>query len=67
MHFFKQLEIIGSNVVPNLVLIYGFNLNLGMQFRLNNPCKLIYNELKSLTACFKLNQLVDNFFKTIHI
>ena len=57
--FKKQLDIIERNIVPNMIVLGDFNLDAKMQFRLDYPHKVLFDELNSLINRFNLDQLVD--------
>ena len=57
--FKKQLDIVERNIVPNTFILGDFNLDAAMQYRLDYPYKLLYNDLITVITNSDLKQLVD--------
>jgi hypothetical protein len=45
--------------MSNLIVLGDSNLDVEMEFRSDYPFKHIYNELKSVTTHFNLDQIID--------
>ena len=46
-------------MVPSTIILGDFNLDAAMQYRIDYPHKLLYNELSTLITSANLEQLVD--------